>query len=80
MRILLLEAIFSPNSPSIHQVYLDGNSLRAYHVAVVVLQQGEAPFSVCVKCGNVLQDQIMRMYCLDDVFSQHALPSPVVHG
>jgi len=36
-----LEAIYAANSPSIHQMYLYGNSLRAYLVAVVVPQQGK---------------------------------------
>ena len=36
-----LEALYAANSPSVHQMYLYGNSLRAYLVAIVVAQQGE---------------------------------------
>lgn len=36
-----LEALYAANSPSIHQMYLYGNSLRAYLVAIVVAQQGK---------------------------------------
>ncbi len=37
-----LEALYAANSPSVHQMYLYGNSLRAYLVAIVVAQQGES--------------------------------------
>ena len=37
-----LEAIYAANSPSIHQMFLYGNSLRAYLVAIVVPNQGES--------------------------------------
>ena len=36
-----LEALYAANSPSVHQMYLYGNSLRAYLVAIVVAQQGD---------------------------------------
>ena len=39
-----LEAMYASNSPSVHQVYLYGNSLRAYLVAIVVPNQGEESY------------------------------------
>ena len=46
-----LEAIYAANSPSIHQIYLYGNSLRAYLVAVVVPQQGETFRELTNQCS-----------------------------
>lgn len=37
-----LEAIYAANCPSLHQMFLYGNSLQAYLVAIVVPSQGEA--------------------------------------
>lgn len=41
-----LEAIYAASSPSVHQMYLYGNSLRSYLVAVVVPQQGKHTHAV----------------------------------
>ena len=48
-----LEALYAANSPSIHQIYLYGNSLRAYLVAIVVAQQGETTTSTAFNGHSV---------------------------
>ena len=53
-----LEAIYAANSPSMHQMYLYGNGLRAYLVAVVVPQQGKYTHAVMPLSGLARQLQV----------------------